>query len=191
MWGFFFFFHKILFLPFVKPLVHLAVIQVGWKARRCTWSLRTSSTTRSSQHAAPLLPANRTDRAAQGSLPPARARRTRERWRTEVREGNSFHWGFYLIVLIMALLKWSDFFFFWNLINHNKSWLITYCSALGEAGLTQVCCHLLHNIFIALIWPIYSGEYLVTAWLFVFKLSFLLVLLFRVKIIFKFFLLKH
>ena len=78
------FFACFLYLAMCKLFMRLTVIQVGWKARRCTWSLRMSFTTRSSRRAVSLLPINRTAPAAQASLLPARARRMRGRQRMAV-----------------------------------------------------------------------------------------------------------
>lgn len=69
---------------FCKPFMHLAVIPVDWKARRCTWSLRTSFTTRSNQLAVQPQPASRTVPAAQGNQPAAQARQKRGRQTMEV-----------------------------------------------------------------------------------------------------------
>lgn len=69
---------------FCKPFLRLTVIQVDWKARRRTWSPRTSFTTRSSQQEMPHLQANRTAPGAQASLPPAWAKQRRARPRMVV-----------------------------------------------------------------------------------------------------------
>lgn len=91
------------FAALCKPFLHLTVIQVGWKARRCTWSLRMSFTTRSSQRAVLPPPINRTALAAQASLPPtwARQRRGHQRIAVSVRNMARLFWMQYLKIIIV------------------------------------------------------------------------------------------
>lgn len=86
---------KIPFSMFCKPPLRLAVIQVDWKARRCTWSPRTSFTTRNSQPETPPLQINRTAPGAQASLPPAPAKQRRGRRRITVGKTHNTLFFFY------------------------------------------------------------------------------------------------